>query len=190
MMSSEKLLVLCHVQGRMWEPYCLHGHWSVQKSLDRAKLPEGRAICVSDHVATPSRKAAVEYSLPPLARVRVYNVQEGESPVKAVKKNHVDNLSPGLQMLPNTESLMTASEHAYPASTKALEKRLKKGLQTFLSLYIYSAFSQGKKEHTFSTSWSTLLILVKERDPDRATKMYKYYPRFRDMNADILVWAP
>lgn len=145
MMSSEKLLVLCHVQGRMWEPYCLHGHWSVQKSLDRAKLPEGRAICVSDHVATPSRKAAVEYSLPPLARVRVYNVQEGESPVKAVKKTHVDNLSPGLQMLPNIESLMTASEHAYPASTKALEKRLKKGLQTFLSLYIYSAFSQGKK---------------------------------------------
>lgn len=109
---------------------------------------------------------------------------------KSCKKNHVDNLSPGLQMLPNTESLMTASEHAYPASTKALEKRLKKGLQTFLSLYIYSAFSQGKKEHTFSTSWSTLLILVKERDPDRATKMYKYYPRFRDMNADILVWAP
>lgn len=59
-------------------------------------------------------------------------------------------------MLPNTEFLMTASEHAYPKSIEAPEKCLKKGLQTFLSHYTYSAFSQGKKEHTFSTSWGTL----------------------------------
>lgn len=91
-------------------------------------------------------------------------------------------------MLPNTESLMTASEHAYPASTKALEKRLKKGLQTFLSLYIYSAFSQGKKGAHFLYQLEYTVNFGKgERDPDRATNMYKYYPRFRDMNADILV---